>query len=175
MFRLLLHYHWREKLSNSSFDYSVTIYPTTYPLFTTDTISKYIICVSWEQFVIVFVALYWMGSDIMFAQMTTHTAIQFRVNARKALYFIFTWINDTAFCMRVIFIFDSSFENVSSWQVLRHDLKYITTNADSQDSRIEKVLIARLSRIARRHRDLYRWKQRPSPFLLTRHNNQIII
>nr|AXM05244.1 odorant receptor [Campoletis chlorideae] len=115
---LLLHYHWYEKLSNTSYDYSVTIYPTTYPLFTTDTMRKYIVCISWEQFVIVFVALYWMGSDIMFAQITTHTAIQFRV--------------------------------------LRHDLKYITQTPVSRDKNTEKVLIARLSAIARRHHDLYR-------------------
>ncbi|XP_043270405.1 uncharacterized protein [Venturia canescens] len=115
---LLLHYHWYEKLSNTSYDYSVTIYPTTYPLYTTDTMSKYIICVSWEQFVIVFVALYWMGSDIMFAQITTHTAIQFRV--------------------------------------LRHDLKYITKTLDSKNTKIEEVLVNRLSNIARRHHDLYR-------------------
>nr|UEN71267.1 olfactory receptor 84 [Gregopimpla kuwanae] len=75
---LLLHHHWYEKHTNISYDYTETVYPTNYP-FSTETMTAYIMCISWEQVVIVFVALYWMSSDTIFAQLTTHTAIQFRV------------------------------------------------------------------------------------------------
>lgn len=63
---------------NVSYDFAETVYPTNYP-FSTNTMSAYIMCITWEQFVIVIVALYWMSSDTLFAQLTTHTAIQFRV------------------------------------------------------------------------------------------------
>ncbi|XP_043270537.1 uncharacterized protein [Venturia canescens] len=75
---LLLTYQMYEKNLNESYDYTVTVYTALYP-WSTGTTIKYMLCVTWEQFVLCVVALYWMAADIIFAQLTTHMAIQFRV------------------------------------------------------------------------------------------------
>nr|QNL15044.1 olfactory receptor 100 [Aulacocentrum confusum] len=63
---------------NESFDYSMTVYPSSYS-FSTDTPFSYFLCVTYEQIVIVFVALYWISCDTLFAQLTTHICIHYRV------------------------------------------------------------------------------------------------
>nr|UEN71265.1 olfactory receptor 82 [Gregopimpla kuwanae] len=75
--RLFQYYLYKNNMSEP-YDYTVTVYPTTYP-FATTTLTRYIICVTWEQFIFIFFVLYWMASDSLFAQLTTHTAIQYRI------------------------------------------------------------------------------------------------
>ncbi|XP_043270536.1 odorant receptor 4-like [Venturia canescens] len=75
---LLLTHQMYEKNANVSYDYTATVYTASYP-WATGTTLKYVSCVTWEQFVIYFVALYWIAADVMFAQLTTHMALQFQV------------------------------------------------------------------------------------------------
>lgn len=63
---------------NETYDYSVTGMPTLYP-FTIDTIEKYLACIIWEMIMGLLLGLYWAMSDTMFAQLVSHTAIEFEV------------------------------------------------------------------------------------------------
>ncbi|XP_063994657.1 odorant receptor 13a-like [Diachasmimorpha longicaudata] len=67
---------------NESYDFSVTIYPATYPFSTGEYIS-YLICLAYEIIVMVCVITYWITCDGLFAQITIHLSLQFEILAEE--------------------------------------------------------------------------------------------
>ncbi|THK32993.1 odorant receptor 13a [Diachasma alloeum] len=64
--------------SNYSFEFSETVYPANYP-FTLTSVRPFFFCIALETVGIFFLGLYWLAADAVFAQITTHLAIQFQI------------------------------------------------------------------------------------------------
>ncbi|XP_011309946.1 odorant receptor 47a-like isoform X2 [Fopius arisanus] len=73
---LYLKFHLAQ--TNDSFDFSETVYPAHYP-FTLNTPIQYFLLTTWENCGLYFLDLWWIAADCLFAQLTTHFAIQFNV------------------------------------------------------------------------------------------------
>ncbi|XP_063985840.1 odorant receptor 67b-like isoform X2 [Diachasmimorpha longicaudata] len=66
------------KNENDTYDLSQTAYPAMYP-FATDTVNKYLICITIELLLFVSVAAWWTGSDMVFLQMAIHLSLQYQI------------------------------------------------------------------------------------------------
>nr|WHS04455.1 odorant receptor 52 [Psyttalia incisi] len=67
---------------NESYDFTISIYPATYPFFYGNYV-RYLICLSYEVIVMIFVISYWITCDGLFAQITTHLSLQFEILAEE--------------------------------------------------------------------------------------------
>ncbi|XP_011297501.1 uncharacterized protein [Fopius arisanus] len=63
---------------NDTYDLSQTAYPAMYP-FATDTVGKYLACITVELLLFVSVAAWWTGADMVFLQLATHLSLQYEI------------------------------------------------------------------------------------------------
>ncbi|XP_063973114.1 uncharacterized protein LOC135160472 isoform X2 [Diachasmimorpha longicaudata] len=70
---------------NKTFDYTKTVYPAVHPFPLTTPLS-FFCCVTVESIGVIFCTLYWTAADGLFAQLTTHLAIQFQILANRLRY-----------------------------------------------------------------------------------------
>nr|WHS04450.1 odorant receptor 47 [Psyttalia incisi] len=65
------------KNENDTYDLSQTAYPAMYP-FPTDTVGRYLLCVTVELVLFINVAAWWTASDMLFLQLATHLSLQYQ-------------------------------------------------------------------------------------------------
>ncbi|XP_011305557.1 odorant receptor 82a-like [Fopius arisanus] len=68
--------------TNETYDFSISIYPATYPFFYGE-YTRYLICLGYEVIVMICVISYWITCDGLFAQITMHLSLQFEILAEE--------------------------------------------------------------------------------------------
>ena len=130
--RNILFQYLDRQTMNHTYDYSRRILDITYP-FDINTASTFWLLFFLEGYLLFMSAIYWGTCDTLFAQITTHTCLQFEVCM--------------FYCIRVYRKDKSNF----IFQILKYDLETLI-NYEYNNNRLKKNLII----FVRRHQELLR-------------------